>query len=91
MAFQLRRSCILDPRHEPKIDQEIYLKPPSTSDFRFKVGDLPEMLPPNPFFWAGVECDLQIPQQYRGSKFDGVSLRNLENWNHSIQLFFELF
>ena len=23
MGFQLRRSCILDPRHEPKIDQEM--------------------------------------------------------------------
>src|SRR5271165_6968034 len=34
MEFQLRRSCILKPQHEPKIDQEIDMKPPSTSDFR---------------------------------------------------------
>src|SRR5271166_6633133 len=32
MEFQLRRSCILKPQHEPKIDQEIDMKPPSTSD-----------------------------------------------------------
>src|SRR5208283_1242859 len=36
MEFQLRRSCILKPQHEPKIDQEIDMKPPSTSDFRLK-------------------------------------------------------
>src|SRR5271155_3181926 len=34
MGFQLRRSCILNPRPEPKFDQEIYMKLPSTSVFR---------------------------------------------------------
>src|SRR5271170_252786 len=37
MGFQLRRSCILNPRPEPKFDQEIYMKLPSTSVFRIRI------------------------------------------------------
>src|SRR5271166_3474062 len=44
MEFQLRRSCILKPQHEPKIDQEIDMKPPSTSDFRPNRGRLAFMI-----------------------------------------------
>src|SRR5438477_8151217 len=37
MAFQLLRSCILNPQPNPKIDQCALMKPLSTSEFRFIV------------------------------------------------------
>src|SRR5271166_4500362 len=61
MEFQLRRSCILKPQHEPKIDQEIDMKPPSTSDFRLNVTCVPPLsLSSSPSF---------VPRSFPGASF----------------------